>query len=141
MGVQAIREMVRCTAPGGRVILIDPVWPRHGWLRPLAWLIMKLDRGEWVRTEAELAALAEEACPGEWSMRRYLLSYHATEGAILTMTCESRSEARRAELASPTDLHDTLGPVGVRRFSPQSHREHGAAVGRNQPAKACPLVG
>jgi SAM-dependent methyltransferase len=83
IAVQAIREMVRCTAPGGRLILIDPVWPRHGWLRPLAWLIMKLDRGEWVRTESELLALAEEACPGDWSMRRYLLSYHATEGAIL----------------------------------------------------------
>jgi SAM-dependent methyltransferase len=83
IAVRAIREMVRCTAPGGRVILIDPVWPRHGWLRPLPWLIMKLDRGEWVRTEEDLLALAEEACPGDWSIRRYLLSYHATEGAIL----------------------------------------------------------
>ena len=83
LAVQAIREMVRCTVPGGRVILIDPVWPRRGWLRPLAWLIMKLDRGEWVRTEDELRTLAEEACPGAWSIRRYLLSYHATEGAIL----------------------------------------------------------
>jgi SAM-dependent methyltransferase len=89
--VRAIQEMVRCAAPGGRVILIDPVWPRRGWLRPLAWLIMKLDRGEWVRTQSELLALAEEACPGDWSMRRYLLSYHATEGAILV--CRKPHEA------------------------------------------------
>jgi SAM-dependent methyltransferase len=100
IAVAAIREMVRCTAPGGRVILIDPVWPRHGWLRPFAWLIMKLDRGEWVRTESDLLALAEEAWPGDWSIRRYLLSYHATEGAILVcrMPHEPISTSKRAAI-------------------------------------------
>jgi SAM-dependent methyltransferase len=85
IAVSAIREMVRCTKPGGQVVLIDPVWPRIGWLRPFAWLIMKLDRGEWVRTEEQLLSLAQEACPGDWSIQRYLLSYHATEGAILML--------------------------------------------------------
>ena len=83
--IRAIREMVRCARPGARVILVDPVWPRRSWLRPVAWLIMKLDRGEWVRTEDELLDLVHEACPGSWMVQRYLLSYHATEGVLLVL--------------------------------------------------------
>ena len=97
IAVQAIREMVRCTRPGGRVVLVDPVWPRRAWTRPFAWLIMRLDRGEWVRSAEELRALAEEACPGPWRMHRYLLSYHATEGVILVRYIATEEPPRHTE--------------------------------------------
>jgi SAM-dependent methyltransferase len=85
MAMRALREMLRCTRPGGRLVVVDPVWPRRATTRPLGWLLLKLDRGEWVRTEEQLVDLGREACPGPWTSRRYLLSYHGTEGVFLTL--------------------------------------------------------
>jgi len=31
-----VREMVRCTRPQGRIVILDNVWPRRAFLRPLA---------------------------------------------------------------------------------------------------------
>ena len=95
VAARAIREMIRCVWPGGSIILIDPVWPRVAWRRPLAWLIQRLDRGEWVHTEDELVALAREAAPGSWACQRYLLSYHGTEGLVLVWKKPAESAARR----------------------------------------------
>src|SRR5262249_26333302 len=113
-----------------------PVWPRIGWLRPFAWLIMNLDRGEWVRTEAELLALAEEACPGDWSIQRYLLSYHATEGAILLLRkpAQPAPAARRQIEECVRGARPTRSPTGsttlsasaTKRFSATSPCESGS---------------
>jgi SAM-dependent methyltransferase len=67
----AIREMHRCLRRGGRLIVLEDVWPRRAWTRPIAWLIRRLDRGEYMRTEEELLALFQEARPGNWEYRRF----------------------------------------------------------------------
>jgi SAM-dependent methyltransferase len=84
LATNALREMVRCVKPGGRVILMDCVWPRHAWMRPIGWLIYRLDRGEWMRTEEQLVAIAHAAQPSGWSWFRYTVAYTGQEAIVLT---------------------------------------------------------
>lgn len=80
----ALGEMIRVVRPGGRVVVLDCVWPRRPLLRPLAWLMMRLDRGEWMRSETELVALAEAVAPGGWTSFRYTAAYLGQEAVVLT---------------------------------------------------------
>jgi SAM-dependent methyltransferase len=80
----ALREMTRCVKPGGRVTLMDCVWPRRPLLRPLAWLMMRFDRGEWVRTEEELLSLAQSVQPNGWNRIRFTSAYLGQEMVVLT---------------------------------------------------------
>jgi len=73
--VLTVREMIRCTLTGGRVIILDNVWPRYPFLRPLAWLNRRWDRGKWVRHEEELLALAQEAYAGSWQRDRFTYTF------------------------------------------------------------------
>jgi SAM-dependent methyltransferase len=79
----AVREMERCLRPGGRIVLMDIVFPRRAWRRPVAWTMLKLDRGEWVRREEELRRLVAGACPGDWSATRYTCNYLGVEALAL----------------------------------------------------------
>lgn len=79
----ATREMVRCVKPGGLVSIIDNVWPRSAWLRPAAWLIRRLDRGEWVRSEAELSGLVSGAVAGRFSEERITYTLNGLELLLL----------------------------------------------------------
>ena len=74
----------RCVRPGGRVVLMDCVWPRQPLLRPIGWLIYRADRGEWMRTEEELVAIAHAAQPIGWSWFRYTVAYTGQEAIVLT---------------------------------------------------------
>ncbi len=77
-----IEEMVRCTRPEGKIIILDNVWPRS-FYRPIAWLTRRFDRGEWVRTEEELLNLANTAYPGNWHHRRFTYSFTGLECLLL----------------------------------------------------------
>lgn len=81
----AIIEMVRCTKINGRIFVFDSVWPIMPFYRPLAWLLRKLDRGKWVRTENELLKLANSAYPMKWQSKRFTYSYTGLEGLFLTV--------------------------------------------------------
>lgn len=70
----AIQEMLRVRTPGGYVVILDAVLPHSPWTRSLATLIRRLDRGQFMRSQAQLAALLPELA--KWSMRRY--TYAAT---------------------------------------------------------------
>ena len=72
------REMIRVTRPGGRVIVLDPVLPKFPWRRPLAWTVCKLDRGRFIRSQAELESRILQTAA--WSTKRITLSYLGTEG-------------------------------------------------------------
>lgn len=52
-----LREMVRVCARGGYVAVIDAVMPARAWRRPLAYVLRRLDRGGFVRSETGLGAL------------------------------------------------------------------------------------
>jgi ubiquinone/menaquinone biosynthesis C-methylase UbiE len=95
-----VREMVRCTRPGGRVHILDVVLPRIGWRRPLAWLLTKLDRGEWVRREEDLVRLVRAACPGSWSHFRFTLTYLGAEAVALTLHKDAAAVGREQPAAA-----------------------------------------
>ena len=78
----AIGEMHRSVRRGGRIIIFDNVMPLSGFTRPLAWLIRKMDRGEWVRSEEQLVQLVQSAGEEIWTSTRFTYSYYGLEGMI-----------------------------------------------------------
>lgn len=85
-GLGAIREMYRCLRPGGTLIVLEDIWPLKAWTRPIAWLTRKLDRGKFMRTQAELLELFQEACPGPWEWKRYTYTFTGSELLHLNRT-------------------------------------------------------
>jgi SAM-dependent methyltransferase len=76
---KTLKEMGRCLKPGGRLIVMDSVWPHHVWSRPLAWLTRRMDRGRFVRTEKELRLLLSAALDGPWNFHRMTYTYTGLE--------------------------------------------------------------
>ena len=72
-----------CRRDGGYVMIMDSVWPRAAWRRPLAWLIRRMDRGEFIRTEDELRSLLHPEY--RWSVRR--ITYALTGLELLVCLC------------------------------------------------------
>jgi len=81
VAVMTVREMIRCTKPDSRVIILDSIWPRNAVKRPLAWLSRRMDRGKWVRHQEELLELLNEAHPGPWKAHRFTYTYIGQEAA------------------------------------------------------------
>jgi len=65
----AVSEFRRVCRPGGRVIVFDAVHPPSAMRRPLAHLVRRLDRGRFVRTEAQLRRLLDRH--GHWQHSRH----------------------------------------------------------------------
>ncbi len=82
---KTIQEMFRCVRPGGRLIIIDAVWPLKNWRRPLAWLLLRLDRGSNVRSQEEMLTVVQEACPGPWKWERHTITYVGVEFLFLQL--------------------------------------------------------
>ena len=82
---RAPQDMRRAVPSGARVRVFDNVWPRAALLRPLAWALRRLDRGDWVRSEAELRELVGSTGPGAWQGRRFTYTYTGLEGILLTL--------------------------------------------------------
>lgn len=79
----AIREMLRVGGPQGHVVVIDAVMPRSALLRPFAWITRKLDRGRFMRTQAQLEGLIR-ACGGEWRFERKTYALNGLECLVAT---------------------------------------------------------
>jgi SAM-dependent methyltransferase len=86
--VKAIGEMFRCLRKGGKVIVLEDVWPVRGWTRPIAWIIRRLDRGDYMRSQEELLALFQEAWPGHWEQERYTYTFTGSELLYLARSKE-----------------------------------------------------
>jgi SAM-dependent methyltransferase len=89
VALQTIEEMYRVCRPGGHVMILDAVMPRHAWMRPVAYALRELDRGRFVRTESAVRELLSEALPGPHDIRRATFSYTGIE----MLTCRSRRDA------------------------------------------------
>jgi hypothetical protein len=61
-------EAVRVCRPGGYCEILDAVKPVSYWRRPVAALIRRLDRGEFMRSSEELLSLLSRV--GEWRSTR-----------------------------------------------------------------------
>lgn len=72
-----IEEMARVTRPGGNVVVIDAVYPRSAWHRPLAQAIRALDRGRHVRSESGLRSLFNAG--HDWSFERFTFTANGLE--------------------------------------------------------------
>jgi SAM-dependent methyltransferase len=83
----AFREMRRLLRPGGRIVVFDMTWPDALAASPLAWLVCRFDRGEWVRPAAALLELAREAVPGEWDSCEFDYSWLRLRGVVLELAC------------------------------------------------------
>lgn len=77
------REMYRCLSRGGHLVILEDVWPKSKFRRPLAWLIRRLDRGDFMRTEEELITLFSEAIGGPATCKRYTYTLFGTELCFL----------------------------------------------------------
>jgi SAM-dependent methyltransferase len=79
MARAAVREMVRVARPGGAIVIFDGVLPTlHA--RPVVWLLRKLDRGRYMRTQSRLQSLLNHELP--WSCKRLNYSFIGHEGVL-----------------------------------------------------------
>lgn len=81
--ISSAKEMYRCLAPGGQLVILEDVWPRSKFSRPLAWLIRRFDRGAFMRTEEELIDLFEDAIGSPATVKRYTYTLFGTELCFL----------------------------------------------------------
>lgn len=69
-----VAEMLRACKQGGHVVILDAVMPHSSWRRPLAYLIRRMDRGQYMRNQRNFQALLPDRT--KWVCRRY--TYAAT---------------------------------------------------------------
>jgi SAM-dependent methyltransferase len=65
----SLQEMVRVCRPGGHVIILDAVMPRSAWIRPIPYVIRRLDRGKFVRKHDDLCRLLDRCLPSPKTIR------------------------------------------------------------------------
>jgi SAM-dependent methyltransferase len=74
---KAIKEIYRVTCPGGYCVVFDAVLPEAIWRRPVPWLIRKIDRGRFMRTQEELESLLSQDL--DWKCERFIYSLYKLE--------------------------------------------------------------
>jgi len=77
---QAVKEMIRICRPGGYVVIFDAVLPEPAWQRPAAWMIRRLDRGQFMRTQFVLESILLEH--EGWICERFIYSLTGLEGLL-----------------------------------------------------------
>ena len=82
MAQAALGEMVRVTAPDGRIHILDAVLPEAGWRRPLAQAVRRLDRGRFMRRQSAWEALLPSSA--RWRTERQ--TYTATGLELIVTT-------------------------------------------------------
>lgn len=80
--LSTIKEMIRCTRPGGRIIIFDSVIPEIAIFRPLAWLSCHFDRGKFMLKEKELLEIINVAYGGNWQHWRFTYTFTGLEGIL-----------------------------------------------------------
>jgi ubiquinone/menaquinone biosynthesis C-methylase UbiE len=78
---KTVQEMVRVCRKNGTVIILDAVLPQQPLVKPLAYLLRKLDRGRFVRSETEIIKLLPH--PAKWQQERFTYSWLGHELMLL----------------------------------------------------------
>lgn len=89
---RAVSEMSRVCQPGGWVIILDAVMPSSQWRRPLAYMLRRLDRGGFVRTEAGLRTIIRSAVGNGAIAERLTYSLYGLE-LLVTRFQPSRDQS------------------------------------------------
>jgi hypothetical protein len=95
-----LAEALRLCTVGGRVVVLDAVMPRNALLRPLAYAIRKLDRGEFMRTESELAKLVPAGV--EYTLERFTYAATGLEIAQIEFVAAGQAAASASSSAATT---------------------------------------
>jgi SAM-dependent methyltransferase len=76
----AVGEMIRICRPCGYIVIFDAVLPEPAWQRPVAKILRRLDRGRFMRTQADLESflVRREA----WTCERISYSFIGLEGLL-----------------------------------------------------------
>ena len=78
IAIKAINEIFRVTRSGGYCVIFDAVLPEPAWRSPLPWLIRKIDRGCYMRTQEEIESLLTLGM--HWKSERFSYSLYGLEG-------------------------------------------------------------
>lgn len=89
LAVKTIREMARVTRNKGQLVGFEPVLPKNPLMRPLAYLTLKLDRGDHMRTEEELLNILTTVAVGEWDITRFTYSFTGLEAVIFKLEVQN----------------------------------------------------
>lgn len=80
---ETAKEMYRCLSPDGQLVILEDVWPRSKFKRPLAWLIRRFDQGQFMRTEEQLVELFRGAIGSPIITERHTYTLLGTELCLL----------------------------------------------------------
>jgi SAM-dependent methyltransferase len=84
---RTLQEMLRVCTREGYIVILDAMLPVRAWTRPLAMAIRRLDRGKFMRTQAQFRALLPDA--ESFTLKR--MTYTAT-GCELLIACRRMPE-------------------------------------------------
>lgn len=73
----AVREMLRVCRPGGYVAVLDAAMPVSPWRRPMAYLVRRLDRGKFMRSQSAFEGVLPGR--GQWSVDRFTYAANGLE--------------------------------------------------------------
>lgn len=76
---EAVREMIRVCRNDGHVVIFDAVMPRSVYRRPLAYLLRRLDRGRFVRSEDQFLSLLRSVAASAGEPQRFTFSLNGLE--------------------------------------------------------------
>lgn len=81
MARAALSEITRVTGPGGVCVILDAVLPFSAWKKPIPWLIRKLDRGEFMRSQENIDEILASS-GAKWHCERFSYSLYGLEAVI-----------------------------------------------------------
>lgn len=83
LALQVVAEMKRCLKPNGKLVVIEDIYPKNAFFRPIAWLIRKADRGRYMRTEGELIDILQAGAGYFLHCSRHTYTYLGTEYLVV----------------------------------------------------------
>lgn len=95
-----LADALRLCRAGGSVVVMDAVMPRNSLLRPLAYAIRKLDRGDFMRTEQQLAELMPAGI--DYTLKRFTYAATGLEIALIEMAAPGQPAGSTSASAATT---------------------------------------
>jgi SAM-dependent methyltransferase len=74
---KVLLEMIRVCGNDGKIIVIDAVLPRFAWRRPLAEIIRRADRGNFMRRQTEFVSILPKHI--DWKVERTTYTWNGLE--------------------------------------------------------------